>query len=243
MPATFEAVRAALAGASPTAAPGVGAGQPYRRRRRHRVRRSGRSPRPGTGSARTTTVLDWAEPALALGRSWPQDADSARCATPAGSSARIGRRSRLPEATDLVTVSYVLGELTAADRARWSTRRPGRAGRRRRRAGHPRRLPADPRGPRPAHRRRAADRRALPAQRSLPDRAGRATGATSRSGSAAPPCTGRSRAARCRTRTRSSATSPAVRFPAAAARGRGWCAARRSARARSCWTSARRTRR
>ncbi len=59
-----------------------------------------------------STVLDWAEPALALG------AELARAALPGVS----WRRARLaggeePPQADLVTVSYVLGELTEADRA------------------------------------------------------------------------------------------------------------------------------
>ncbi|GHF90326.1 small ribosomal subunit Rsm22 family protein [Streptomyces griseosporeus] len=111
MPATFEAVRsalAALAGAAPEWTPSghVDVGG-------------------GTGAAtwavtavwdgtRPTTVLDWAEPALALGR-------EIAAANPALRDARW-QRSRIGTAltlapTDLVTVSYVLNELTAADRA------------------------------------------------------------------------------------------------------------------------------
>ncbi|MFJ9897321.1 small ribosomal subunit Rsm22 family protein [Streptomyces sp. NPDC091280] len=111
MPATFEAVRSALdafADAVPDWAPqghtDVGG---------------------GTGAAtwavtatwpgdRPVTVLDWAEPALALGK-------ELAAANPAlgGASwrrARIGPALAL-DATDLVTVSYVLNELTVADRA------------------------------------------------------------------------------------------------------------------------------
>ncbi|MFF8400279.1 small ribosomal subunit Rsm22 family protein [Streptomyces sp. NPDC015684] len=110
MPATFEAVRSALAAfadAVPGAAPGshldVGG---------------------GTGAAtwavtatwpggRDVTVLDWAEPALALGR-------EIAAANPALGNARwqrarIGAGLTLDPA-DLVTVSYVLNELSAADR-------------------------------------------------------------------------------------------------------------------------------
>ncbi|GAA3236506.1 hypothetical protein GCM10020256_55210 [Streptomyces thermocoprophilus] len=63
---------------------------------------------------RPTTVLDWAEPALALGR-------ELAAANPALAGARW-QRARIDgaltlEPTDLVTVSYVLNELTAADRA------------------------------------------------------------------------------------------------------------------------------
>ncbi|MCX4424643.1 MULTISPECIES: small ribosomal subunit Rsm22 family protein [Streptomyces] len=111
MPATFEAVRSALeafADAVPqwTPASHVDVGG-------------------GTGAAtwavnatwagaRPVTVLDWAEPALALGR-------EIAAANPELKSAewhrsRIGSALTI-ESTDLVTVSYVLGELTDADRA------------------------------------------------------------------------------------------------------------------------------
>nr|WP_202498496.1 small ribosomal subunit Rsm22 family protein [Streptomyces sp. SID5469] len=110
MPATFEAVCAALdafADAVPqwTPASHVDIGG-------------------GTGAAtwavsatwdgeRPVTVLDWAEPALALGR-------EIAAANPALKSAEW-QRSRIGaaltvESTDLVTISYVLGELTEADR-------------------------------------------------------------------------------------------------------------------------------
>ncbi|MGW7266290.1 small ribosomal subunit Rsm22 family protein [Streptomyces sp. NPDC054842] len=111
MPATFEAVRAALdafADAVPDWTPDS------------HVDVGG-----GTGAAtwavsatwegdRPVTVLDWAEPALALGR-------DIAAANPALKTAEW-RRSRIGsaltiESTDLVTVSYVLGELTEADRA------------------------------------------------------------------------------------------------------------------------------
>ncbi|GHE82600.1 small ribosomal subunit Rsm22 family protein [Streptomyces fumanus] len=111
MPATFEAVRAALA-AFAAAAPGFTPGD--------HVDLGG-----GTGAAtwavaatwdgpRASTVLDWSEPALALGR-------EIAAADPALSGvrwqrARIGAALTLAE-TDLVTVSYVLNELTAPDRA------------------------------------------------------------------------------------------------------------------------------
>ncbi|MFF9085138.1 small ribosomal subunit Rsm22 family protein [Streptomyces sp. NPDC014991] len=111
MPATFEAVRSALA-AFADAVPGwVPAGH---------VDVGG-----GTGAAtwavtatwdgtRPVTVLDWAEPALALGR-------ELAAANPAlgdarWQRARIGADLALDD-TDLVTVSYVLNELAAADRA------------------------------------------------------------------------------------------------------------------------------
>ncbi|WP_406727799.1 small ribosomal subunit Rsm22 family protein [Streptomyces sp. GD-15H] len=110
MPATFEAVRSALAAfadAVPEWTPG------------DHVNIGG-----GTGAAawavsatwdgeRPVTVLDWAEPALALGR-------ELAVANPALEDARW-HRSRIGteltlDRTDLVTVSYVLNELTAADR-------------------------------------------------------------------------------------------------------------------------------
>ncbi|MEV0205037.1 small ribosomal subunit Rsm22 family protein [Streptomyces sp. NPDC050788] len=111
MPATFEAVRAVLgefAAAVPDFVPG-----------RHT------DVGGGTGAAswavaatwsggRDVTVLDWAEPALALGR-------ELAAANPALEQAswrreRIGPALALDD-TDLVTVSYVLNELTEADRA------------------------------------------------------------------------------------------------------------------------------
>ncbi|MFD9006884.1 small ribosomal subunit Rsm22 family protein [Streptomyces sp. NPDC059582] len=111
MPATFEAVRAALE-AFADAAPGWAPGS--------HVDIGG-----GTGAAtwavsatwdgvRPVTVLDWAEPALALGR-------EIAAANPALRDTRW-QRSRIGaaltvESTDLVTVSYVLGELTEADRS------------------------------------------------------------------------------------------------------------------------------
>ncbi|MFG2885246.1 small ribosomal subunit Rsm22 family protein [Streptomyces sp. NPDC048297] len=111
MPATFEAVRAALeafAAAVPDWAPG-----------------SHTDVGGGTGAAtwavtaawpggRPVTVLDWAEPALALGR---QIAAANPALTGARwQRARIGGALTL-EDTDLVTVSYVLNELAEPDRA------------------------------------------------------------------------------------------------------------------------------
>ncbi|WP_217240651.1 small ribosomal subunit Rsm22 family protein [Streptomyces sp. AC555_RSS877] len=110
MPATFEAVRSALeafAQAAPDWTPGshidVGG---------------------GTGAAtwavsatwsgeRPVTVLDWAEPALALGREIAATNPALRTAH--WQRARIGSALTL-DSTDLVTVSYVLNELTAPDR-------------------------------------------------------------------------------------------------------------------------------
>ncbi|MET7380482.1 small ribosomal subunit Rsm22 family protein [Streptomyces sp. NPDC005526] len=111
MPATFEAVRAALA-AFAAAAPGW--------RPAGHVDVGG-----GTGAAtwavsatwggpRPVTVLDWAEPALALGREIAEANPALRDAR--WQRARIGAALAL-DPTDLVTVSYVLGELTGDDRA------------------------------------------------------------------------------------------------------------------------------
>ncbi|WP_455359450.1 small ribosomal subunit Rsm22 family protein [Streptomyces sp. SYSU K21746] len=108
MPATFEAVRSALAGLA-AAAPGWAPGS--------HVDVGG-----GTGAAtwavdatwagpRTTTVLDWAEPALALGRELAAGAPSDALRAADWQRRIIGAGLELP-ATDLVTVSYVLGELT-----------------------------------------------------------------------------------------------------------------------------------
>ncbi|MGW6574906.1 small ribosomal subunit Rsm22 family protein [Streptomyces sp. NPDC054945] len=112
MPATFEAVRGALDGlaeAAPDWAPGS------------HVDVGG-----GTGAAtwavdatwdgpRETTVLDWAEPALALGRELAAASSSEVLRAAAWRRAVIGSGLALPE-VDLVTVSYVLGELTAPAR-------------------------------------------------------------------------------------------------------------------------------
>ncbi|MGV9317641.1 small ribosomal subunit Rsm22 family protein [Streptomyces sp. NPDC003660] len=111
MPATFEAVRSALeafADAVPEWVPGS------------HVDIGG-----GTGAAtwavaatwdgeRPVTVLDWAEPALALGREIAGAHPALRGAE--WRRARIGAALELPD-TDLVTVSYVLNELSEPDRA------------------------------------------------------------------------------------------------------------------------------
>ncbi|GAA1013012.1 rRNA methyltransferase [Streptomyces sp. F-3] len=111
MPATFAAVRSALA-AFTDAAPGWVPG-------------SHADLGGGTGAAawavaatwdgaRPVTVLDWAEPALALGREIAGADPDLRTAR--WQRARIGTGLTL-DPVDLVTVSYVLGELTDADRA------------------------------------------------------------------------------------------------------------------------------
>ncbi|MEX3107116.1 MULTISPECIES: small ribosomal subunit Rsm22 family protein [unclassified Streptomyces] len=112
MPATFEAVCSALEAFAETV-PGWAPGS--------HVDVGG-----GTGAAtwavesvwpgvRDVTVLDWAEPALALGREIAA-ANSALSGV-RWERARIGSALRVPEGTDLVTVSYVLNELTPADRS------------------------------------------------------------------------------------------------------------------------------
>ncbi|MFJ5838557.1 small ribosomal subunit Rsm22 family protein [Streptomyces shenzhenensis] len=110
MPATFEAVSSALA-AFAAAVPGwAPAGQA--------------DVGGGTGAAtwavsatwagsRPVTVLDWAEPALALGREIAAAHPALRDVH--WRRARIGAGLTL-DAVDLVTVSYVLNELSAADR-------------------------------------------------------------------------------------------------------------------------------
>ncbi|GAA3495868.1 small ribosomal subunit Rsm22 family protein [Streptomyces prasinosporus] len=111
MPATFEAVRSALE-AFADAVPGWAPGD--------HVDVGG-----GTGAAawavsatwegkRPVTVLDWAEPALALGREIAAAHPALKDAR--WERARIGAALTLGS-TDLVTVSYVLNELTAPDRA------------------------------------------------------------------------------------------------------------------------------
>ncbi|MCT9011013.1 small ribosomal subunit Rsm22 family protein [Streptomyces rhizosphaerihabitans] len=111
MPATFEAVCSALE-AFADAVPGWAPGS--------HVDVGG-----GTGAAtwavnatwegtRPVTVLDWAEPALALGREIA--AANPELKDAAWQRSRIGAALTI-ESTDLLTVSYVLGELTEADRA------------------------------------------------------------------------------------------------------------------------------
>ncbi|MGW0914048.1 small ribosomal subunit Rsm22 family protein [Streptomyces sp. NPDC002784] len=111
MPATFEAVHAAVEALAEAAPEWVPASH---------IDVGG-----GTGAAtwavsatwpaeRSVTVLDWAEPALALGR-------EIAAANPALRDVRW-QRSRIGsalsiESTDLVTISYVLNELAEADRA------------------------------------------------------------------------------------------------------------------------------
>ncbi|MFB6936629.1 small ribosomal subunit Rsm22 family protein [Streptomyces chartreusis] len=111
MPATFEAVRSALEAFARTVPDWTPA--------------THTDVGGGTGAAtwavsttwpgeRSVTVLDWAEPALAIGR-------EIAAADPTLDKARW-QRTRIDstltlDPTDLVTVSYVLNELTARDRA------------------------------------------------------------------------------------------------------------------------------
>lgn len=114
MPATFEAVRSAL-GAFRAAAPewtpathvdiGGGTGAAI-----------WATAATWPDGARATTVLDWAEPALALGRELARGAEARALREARWQRRAIGDGLALPDATDLVTVSYVLGELTDADR-------------------------------------------------------------------------------------------------------------------------------
>ncbi|MFE3030974.1 small ribosomal subunit Rsm22 family protein [Streptomyces canus] len=110
MPATFEAVHAALEAVAEALPDWTPAGHT--------------DVGGGTGAAtwavaatwpgdREVTVLDWSEPALALGREIAAANPALKDAR--WQRARIGQDLALP-ATDLVTVSYVLNELTPADR-------------------------------------------------------------------------------------------------------------------------------
>ncbi|MGP4001682.1 small ribosomal subunit Rsm22 family protein [Streptomyces sp. 8N706] len=114
MPATFEAVRSALGAFrelvpewSPASHADVGG---------------------GTGAAtwavaatwpegeRRTTVLDWSEPALTVGRQLAEDSGHPAMRNVRWHRRTIGGGPALSDDTDLVTVSYVLGELTGTDR-------------------------------------------------------------------------------------------------------------------------------
>ncbi|WP_406097511.1 small ribosomal subunit Rsm22 family protein [Streptomyces sp. NBC_01013] len=107
MPATFEAVRAALDAlreAAPDWAPAthtdVGGGTG-----------AASWAVAGAWGGQRTTVLDWAEPALALGRELAEASGIPGLRAAGWQRARIGKDLDL-DATDLVTVSYVLNELT-----------------------------------------------------------------------------------------------------------------------------------
>ncbi|MGI5483059.1 small ribosomal subunit Rsm22 family protein [Streptomyces lavendofoliae] len=112
MPATFEAVRAAL-DALRAAAPGwapdthtdIGGG----------TGAASWAVADAWDSPARTTVLDWAEPALALGRELAAASGIPSLQAAAWQRSRISAALRV-ESTDLVTVSYVLNELTERDR-------------------------------------------------------------------------------------------------------------------------------
>ncbi|WLQ33502.1 small ribosomal subunit Rsm22 family protein [Streptomyces castrisilvae] len=111
MPATFEAVRAALGAlraAAPDWAPAthtdVGGGTG-----------AASWAVAGAWEGHRTTVLDWAEPALALGRELAAASGLPALRTAEWRRARIGEDLDLAPA-DLVTVSYVLNELTGPAR-------------------------------------------------------------------------------------------------------------------------------
>ncbi|MFJ1619209.1 small ribosomal subunit Rsm22 family protein [Streptomyces sp. NPDC088190] len=108
MPATFEAVRSALAAlreAAPDWAPAthtdVGGGTG-----------AASWAVAGAWAGPRTTVLDWAEPALALGRELAGLSGIPGLTAAEWRRARIGAGLELAP-TDLITVSYVLKELTA----------------------------------------------------------------------------------------------------------------------------------
>ncbi|GGY85526.1 small ribosomal subunit Rsm22 family protein [Streptomyces nitrosporeus] len=114
MPATFEAVRAcldALRDAAPAWVPAthtdIGGGTGAA---------TWAVAGAWEGDGPRTTVLDWAEPALALGRELAEVSGIPGLRTAAWQRARIGTGLE-PAPTDLATVSYVLKELAPADRA------------------------------------------------------------------------------------------------------------------------------
>ncbi len=111
MPATFEAVRSALdalAGAAPDWTPAthtdVGGGTG-----------AATWAVAGVWEGPATTVLDWAEPALALGRELAEASGVPGLREARWEKARIGAALELAP-VDLITVSYVLKELTAGAR-------------------------------------------------------------------------------------------------------------------------------
>ncbi|MER5489152.1 small ribosomal subunit Rsm22 family protein [Streptomyces sp. NPDC002812] len=108
MPATFEAVRSALDGLaqaapdwSPASHVDVGGG----------TGAAAWAADATWGGPRETAVLDWADPALVLGKELAAASSSATLRAAEWRQSVIGAGMKLPGA-DLVTVSYVLGELT-----------------------------------------------------------------------------------------------------------------------------------
>ncbi|WP_079139033.1 small ribosomal subunit Rsm22 family protein [Actinacidiphila rubida] len=68
------------------------------------------------GGTHRSTVLDWSQPALTLGRELARGAGEPAVRAAEWTRAPLGGAPALP-AADLVTVSYVIGELTPAGRA------------------------------------------------------------------------------------------------------------------------------
>ncbi|SEC60398.1 Ribosomal protein RSM22 (predicted rRNA methylase) [Streptomyces sp. 2224.1] len=108
MPATFEAVRAALAAFaarvpdwSPATHVDIGGGTG-----------AATWATAATWEGSRSTVLDWAQPALDLGR----ELAAKTLPDTTWQRATIGEGLSVPAGTDLVTVSYVLGELRPEDR-------------------------------------------------------------------------------------------------------------------------------
>ncbi|MFG2722090.1 small ribosomal subunit Rsm22 family protein [Streptomyces sp. NPDC048416] len=115
MPATFEAVRSALgafrdaSGAwTPATHTDIGGGTGAASWAVAEAWQDAEAPV-------ATTVLDWAEPALVVGRELAEASGLPGLRTARWERARIGSALTL-ERADLVTVSYVLNELTAEDR-------------------------------------------------------------------------------------------------------------------------------
>ncbi|THA26669.1 rRNA methyltransferase [Streptomyces sp. RKND-216] len=118
MPATYEAVAAALRalavrvpGWSPESHLDLGGGTGAAVWAADAVWGDG----PPGGPTRGTTVLDWSEPALALGRDLAAQRGSAAPAAAEWRRQRLAGDAALPPA-DLVSVGYVLNELAEADR-------------------------------------------------------------------------------------------------------------------------------
>jgi ribosomal protein RSM22 (predicted rRNA methylase) len=70
---------------------------------------------PGAGTGPASTVLDWSQSALDLGRALAGTAQAPAVRAAGWTRAPFGGSPALP-AADLVTVSYVIGELTESDR-------------------------------------------------------------------------------------------------------------------------------
>lgn len=241
MPATFEAVRAALAAFaarvpdwSPATHVDIGGGTG-----------AATWAAAATWEGHRSTVLDWAQPALDLGR------ELAAKTLPDTEWRRqiIGEGLSVPAGTDLVTVSYVLGELrpearravvaAAAEAATVVVLiEPGTPdGYLRIREARTQLTEAGLRIVAPCPHSGTCPIVPLVQGVGAPPAVAGETGATSPPGSAAPPSTARSRAAPSRTRTKSSATSPpppSTPLPPPPASP----ANPNSARARSSWTCA-----